>query len=313
MAELNLTIATGNYGHTVPLKDGTVTSDRVGLEPIDVPVIINAFRRMIRELEFDVCEMALSTYLCARAHGKPITALPIFLVRAFHHGSIVYNVKSGIKTPADLHGRRVGVRAYTVTTGVWNRGILQTEYGVDLSRVTWVINSDEHVAEYQEPGNVESVSPDRSLADLLAAGDIDAAIGVPPAPADGIELLIPDADAAGAASFKSTGVYPINHTLVVQNDHLAANPWLAGELFSMFKTAKQGYLASLEGSDGSSGQDAQNKRMQGIVGRDPLPYGVEANRTTLETFVRYNVEQHVIPHAVDVAEVFDPSTLALGD
>ena len=119
MAPLKLKTATGNYGHTMPLKDGSVTSDAIAFEHVDVPVIINAFRRMIRGLEFDVSEMALSTYLCARAHGIPITAIPIFLVRAFHHGSLIYSTKSGITSPKDLEGRRVGVRGYTVTTGVW--------------------------------------------------------------------------------------------------------------------------------------------------------------------------------------------------
>ena len=209
MAPLSLKMATGDYGHTRPLKDGTVTSEWVEFEHVEVPNIINAFRRMIRDLEFDVSEMALSTYLCARAHGIPITALPVFLVRALHHGSIVYNVKSGIRTPADLHGRRVGVRAYTVTTGVWNRGILQSEYGVNLDEVTWVINSDEHVAEYQAPPNVESAPFDRSLADLLRDGEIDAAIGVAPSVEAGFAPLIPDAREAGISWLRSTGVYPI--------------------------------------------------------------------------------------------------------
>ena len=311
MAELSLKMATGNYGHTMPLKDGTVTSERVSFDHVEVPVIINAFRRMIRDLEFDVSEMALSTYLCAKAHGKPITALPIFLVRAFHHGSICTNVKSGIKTPTDLHGRRVGVRAYTVTTGVWIRGILQSQYGVDLSKITWVINSDEHVAEYQAPANVESVSFDRSLADLLADGEIDAAIGVPAAPDKGIEPLIPDAEAAAIASFHDTHVYPINHTLVVRDEHLAANPWLAGELFSLFRAGKQQFLPQLPTVEPQSSYDAVHKRMLGAIGGDPLPFGIEANRVTLEAFIQYNVDQKVIPRKVALEEVFEPSTLAL--
>lgn len=313
MAELTLKTATGNYGHTMPLKDGSVASERVALEHVEVPVIINAFRRMIRDLEFDVSEMALSTYLCARAHGIPITALPVFLVRAFHHGSISYNVNSGIKSPTDLHGRKVGVRAYTVTTGVWTRGILATQYGVDLSKITFVINSDEHVAAYQAPANVESVSFDRSLGDLLEAGEIDAAIGVPPSPDKGIEALIPDAEAAATKSFQDTHVLPINHTLVVRNEHLAANPWLAGELFSLFRSGKRQFLSELPKMESPSGNDAIAKRLQGAIGGDPLPFGVEANRATLEAFVQYNVDQQVIPKKVALEEVFEPSTLALVD
>lgn len=311
MAPLSLKVATGDYGHTRPLKDGTVTSDRVAFEHIQVPNIINAFRRMIRDLEFDVCEMALSTYLCARAHGKPITALPVFLVRALHHGSIVYNVKSGIRSPADLHGRRVGVRAYTVTTGVWTRGILQAEYGVDLNEVTWVINSDEHVAEYQAPPNVESASFDRSLADLLSDGEIDAAIGVAPSAEAGFAPLIPDAREAGISWLQATGVYPINHTLVVRNEHLEANPWLAGELFRLFRQAKEGFLPTLDTAAGAAGEDARAREMREVLQGDPLPFGVEANRATLETFIGFTADQQIIPEGILPEEAFEPSTLEL--
>ena len=124
MAALSLHTAVGNYGHTKPLKDGAANSDRFDLDHVEVSPVIAIFRRMVRGLEFDVAELALSTYLCSRAHNKPFTAIPIFLVRGFHHGAISYNTKSGIQSPKDLEGRRVGVRGYTVTTGVWVRGIL---------------------------------------------------------------------------------------------------------------------------------------------------------------------------------------------
>ena len=145
----------------------------------EVPVITNAFRRMVRELAFDISEMAMTTYLCARAHGKPFTAIPVFPMRAFHHGAIVYNTKSGIRTPKQLEGRNVGVnRGYTVTTGVWARSILQHEYGVDLNRVTWVLSGDEHVAEYRPPPNVVPIERGRTLPELVSSGEIAAAIGV---------------------------------------------------------------------------------------------------------------------------------------
>ena len=307
MAPLTLKTATGNYGHTLPLKDGSVTSEALAFEHVDVPVIINVFRRMIRGLEFDVSEMALSTYLCARAHGKPITAIPIFLVRAFHHGAIVYNSKSGITSPKDLEGRKVGVRGYTVTTGVWARGILQSQYGVDLSKITWVVAGDEHVEEYQAPPNVVSAGGDGDLAGMLARGEIDAAVAVVDSP--DVAPLIPNAAEAAAKRFAETGVYPINHTLVVKNELLAANPWLARELFAMFKTAKGKYLEHLA-ADGPDANDAVARARQ-VVGDDPLPYGLEANRKALETFVQFNVDQKVIPRKVDIEEVFEPSTLKL--
>ncbi len=311
MAPLSLRMATGDYGHTRPLKDGTVASERVEFEHVEVPNIIDAFRRMIRDLEFDVSEMALSTYLCARAHGIPITALPTFLVRALHHGSIVYNVRSGIRKPADIQGRRVGVRAYTVTTGVWTRGILQSQYGVDLSEVTWVINSDEHVAEYQAPPNVESVSFDRSLADLLSDGEIDAAIGVAPSEEAGFAPLVPNAREAALSWLRSARVHPINHTLVVRNEHLAANPWLAGELFRLFRQAKECFLPTLDAATDLAGEDERAREIREVLQGDPLPYGVEANRASLETFIGFNVDQHIIPEAIRPEEAFEPSTRGL--
>jgi 4,5-dihydroxyphthalate decarboxylase len=137
-------------GHTQPLKDGTVKPRTFEFDFEDLPTIISAFRRMVRGLEFDIAEMAMTTYLCARAHGVPFTAIPVFPMRAFHHGAIVYNTSTGVRTPKDLEGRKVGVnRGYTVTTGLWARSILQHECGVDLSRVTWVLSGDEHVAAYR--------------------------------------------------------------------------------------------------------------------------------------------------------------------
>ena len=307
MAPLTLKTATGNYGHTMPLKDGSVTSETVALEQVDVPVIINAFRRMIRGHEFDVSEMAFSTYLCARAHGNPITALPVFLVRAFHHRSMVYNTKSGITSPKDIEGRKVGLRGYTVTTGVWIRGILASQYGVDLDKVTWVVAGDEHVMEYKAPPNVVSAPGDGDVARMLIEGEIDAAVAAVDSP--DVATLIPDPAEAAAKRFGETGVYPINHTLVVKNELLEANPWLAGELFTMFASAKAQYVTHLA-ADGPDEGDVQ-ARTRSVVGDDLLPYGIEANRKTIETFIEYNVDQHVIPRKVDVEEVFEPSTLKL--
>ena len=151
-----LKTAIATYPHTKGLKDGTVTAPGIEFEHVEITPIIAAFRRMCRRLEFDVAEMAITTYLTAKAYNKPFTALPVFVVRQFHPSPIVYNVKSGVTSPKDLEGKKVGVRAYTVTTGVWARGILATEYGVDLSKVTWVLADEEHVEEYHKayPSNV---------------------------------------------------------------------------------------------------------------------------------------------------------------
>ncbi len=146
MSQAELTTVTRLQGNNAALKNGSVTPQGFTLQFEEVPVLVHAFRRMVRQLEFDVCEMALTTYLCAREHGVKFTALPVFLVRAFHHGAILHNADIPVLVPKDLEGNRVGVnRGYTVTTGVWARSILQEEHGVDLSEITWVLSGDEHV------------------------------------------------------------------------------------------------------------------------------------------------------------------------
>jgi 4,5-dihydroxyphthalate decarboxylase len=155
MAQPRLKTVTRTQGNNEALKDGSVQPRGFAFDFIEVDPLIDAFRRMVRAREFDLCEMAMTTYITARAHGKRITGLPIFLMRAFHHGAIKYNTKSGIRTPKDLEGRKVGVnRGYTVTTGLWARSVLQHQYGVDLDKITWVLSGDEHVAEYRPPANV---------------------------------------------------------------------------------------------------------------------------------------------------------------
>src|SRR5437899_7418782 len=209
-----LKTALGVRGHTQPLIDGTVKPRGFEFAFEDVPVIIKAFRRMVRGLDFDICEMAMTTYLCARAHGKAFTAIPVFPMRAFHHGAIVYNIRSGVRTPKDLEGRRVGVnRGYTVTTGLWARSILQHEHGVDLDKVTWGLSGDEHVAEYRPPVNVIPIEPGKTLEAMLIAGEIAAAIGVQVESPD-VKPLIPNAKEAGYESLRTRGLYPINHTVV---------------------------------------------------------------------------------------------------
>src|SRR6201988_3515966 len=224
MAELKLKTVTRSQGNNRALKDGTVQPKSFEFEFEEVDPIIAAFRRMVRGNEFDICEMAITTYICAKAHGKPMTAVPVFLVRAFHHGAILANTKAGIAKPKDLEGKRVGVnRGYTVTTGVWARGILQQEHGVDLSKITWVLSGDEHVAEYRPPANVVPIEPGKKMGDMLAAGELVAAIGVE-ADSPAVKPLIANALEAGLAALKRNGHYPINPTVVVRDELLERYP-----------------------------------------------------------------------------------------
>ena len=234
MSDLKLKTVTRTQGNNRALKDGTVKPKTFEFAFEEVDPLIAAFRRMVRGNEFDICEMAITTYICAKAHGKPMTAVPVFLVRAFHHGAVLVNTKAGIRTPKDLEGRQVGVnRGYTVTTGVWARSILQEEHGVDLGKITWVLSGDEHVAEYRPPANVVPIAPGKKMGDMLASGELAAAIGVE-VDAPDVEPLIPDALEAGLAALRRNGHYPINHTVVIKDELIAKHPDLAADVFNTF-------------------------------------------------------------------------------
>ncbi len=306
MSTTSLRTVTRTQGNNRALKAGEVTPRQFRLEFEEVPVLVNAFRRMVRGLEFDVTEMAITTYMSARAYGKPFTALPIFLVRGFHHGAIAVNTNAGIRHPKDLEGRRVGVnRGYTVTTGVWARGILHDEYGVDLDRITWVLSGDEHVAEYQAPANVVPMPPGANLTDLLVSGDLAAAIGVE-TDHPNVARLIPDADDAGYSALATRGHYPINHLIVVKDELLAAYPDLAGDLFGAFAESKNRYLAALRAGEITplTSTDVMNERVMEITGADPLPYGIEPNRLVIEELIGHAVNQHILPERPAVDELF---------
>ena len=313
MSDLELKTVTRTQGNNQALKDGSVQPQGFAFDFVDVPVLIDGFRRMVRGLEFDVSEMALSTYLCAREHGKRFTALPIFLVRAFHHGAILVNTKAGIRTPKDLEGRLVGVnRGYTVTTGLWARSILQQEHGVDLSRITWVLSGDEHVAEYRPPSNVVPIEAGKKIADMLIAGELAAAIGVEVEHPD-IIPLIPNAAQAGFEALRTRGHYPANHLIVMKDELLAAEPGLAVQVFQAFAESKRIYLEKLKAGqiEQPTAMDKLHLRVLEITGKDPLPYGIEPNRAMLQEWIAHCLAQGIITKPVTVDELFAPSTRTL--
>jgi len=321
MAEITLAAATLTRPWTAAVKDGSVPvtgpGDRFRLEFEEVPVIIRAFRRMVRSLDFDVSEMAFTTYLCAKAAGKPFTALPVFLVRGLHHTAITRSAVAGPDSAAAgthvLEGQRVGVnRGYTVTTGVWARGILADQYGVDLSRVTWVPSGDEHVAEYRPPANVISAGPDQDVAAMIASGELAAGVGFPPGTA-GLEPLLPDAEEAGYHALRDRGLYPINHLLVVKDELLATYPDLAPALFTAYAEAKNQYVARLAAGaiTDPDATDAMLARVMKITGADPLPYGIAPNRAMIDQLVGHAVSQHILDQPFTAEELFPESTHGL--
>lgn len=308
-----LKTVTRTQGNNAALKDGTVKPRTAELEFVEVDPLIDAFRRMVRALEFDVCEMAITTYITARAHGKRMTGLPIFLMRAFHHGAIKVNARAGIATPKDLEGKRVGVnRGYTVTTGLWARSVLAHQYGVDLDKITWVLSGDEHVAEYRPPANVVPIEKGKKMADMLASGELAAAIGVDVDHPD-VVPLIPKPREAGFEALRKRGHYPINHLIVVKDELLEAHTYLAGDLFEAFAKAKRLYVERLAAGAiaNPTAVDDMHKRVMKITDKDPLPYGIAPNRQALEEVIRSAYEQKIIPTEVSVEELFPESTHAL--
>jgi len=279
MTEVVLRTALGKSPLVRALKDGSVASDRVGFDFVEVEPVTRAFRRMTRAMEFDLCEIALTTHAQARAFGKPITALPVVLLHGLHHGALICRRESPLRGPAELAGGRIGVRAWSQTTGVWMRGVLQDEYGIAPDAMTWLTEEDAHVQEFADPPFVQRIAPGQDLRAMLLAGEIDAAValaGVDPA---AVRTVIPDADAVAEVWSRRTGVHPINHVVVVKDALLAAHPWLAGELIRLF-TAARGHAT------------------------DPVPYGIDANRPAIEMLMRYAAQQGLIPRAYRVEELF---------
>lgn len=308
MPRPHLSTVTRPQGNNAALVDGSVSPDGFVLDLVEVPVLVEAFRRMVRTLEFDVCEMAITTYLTAKEHGARFTALPIPLVRGFHHGALVADATRRPRDPKDLEGLRVGVhRGYTVTTGVWARGVLADEHGVDLDRVTWVLSGDEHVADYRPPGNVVPMPAGGDLAAMLATGEIAAAIGV----AGGhLVPLLPDPARAGLAALRRDGHYPINHLVVVKDDLLDTHPDLAADLFTAFAEAKDRYVRRLRAHEIAepTAADRMHEQVMAVTGADPLPYGIEPNRAVLERLVEHAMSQHILRRRPDVDALFAPGT-----
>ncbi len=276
--ELTLRTALGKSPLVRALKQGAVASDRVAFDFIEVDPVTRAFRRMTRAMEFDLCEIALTTHAQARAHGKPITALPVVLLRGLHHAALICRRDSPVRGPADLVGKRIGVRAWSQTTGVWVRGILHDEYGIAPDAMTWITEEDAHVQEFVDPPFVQRIAAGQQLPAMLLSGEIDAGIALAIDPAQ-VRPVIPDAEAVAAEWSHKTGVFPINHVVVVKDTVLAEYPWLADELMRLFVASRD-----------KSGE--------------AVPFGIDTNRPAIELLMRYAAQQGLIPRAYRPEELF---------
>lgn len=298
-------------GNNRALKEGEVGLPDFDLAFEEVNPLPKAFRRMVREGAWDVSEMALTTYITAKAYGAQLTAIPVFLVRGFHHGAIVASRAADIAAPADLAGRRVGVkRGFTVTTGVWARAILAEEHGVDPASVTWARSDDEHVPDWRPPQNVEDLGGEGTLEEQLARGDVPAAVGL--TADETTRPLIPDPFAAGVAALKGRGLYPINHLVVIRDDVLAEAPDLAVQLFEAFAASKRLYVEALKAGRIAEPTGVDKVHLAALeVMDDPLPYGLAPNRATLEGLMGHAVAQRIIDGPMDLEALFAPQTLSL--
>lgn len=280
---LVLRTALGHHDHVRPLKDGTVTSDRLRFEFVEFNPLPDAFRAMVRGDDLDVSEMALTTHLLALEFGKPLAALPIPLWRRLHHENLVRRSASNIRWPKDLEGQKVGVRAYSQTTGVWIRGILKSQYGVDLDRITWVTMEDAHVGEYRDPSNAVRNIKSQTLRELLLAGEVAAIMGERNVDPTDVRSVIADSDAAGEQWSKATGVFPVNHILSIRSALLQEHPWLAAELMRMFEAAR---LAS------------------GAQGTAAMPYGRGPNRDAMQMLCDFAADQKLTSKVFRVDDIF---------
>jgi 4,5-dihydroxyphthalate decarboxylase len=284
----------GNYPQTQALKSGAVTSDRIALRLTEVNPIYKSFFMMVRELKFDVCEIALVTYLQAKAFGKPLTLMPATMMGRFQHGTLLYNSERGVVTPGNLAGRRVGVRSFAQTTGCWIRGILWKDYGVDLAKVKWVTFEDAHIAEFRDPPGVERAADGKDMTKMVLDGELDAAIFGTVIPADPrLKSVIPDPDAAAQDWYKTYGTVPLNHIVVVKNALSQSDPGAVREVFRMLHDSKE----------------AAGLPKPGTI--DTLPFGFDAVRPALDLMSAYALEMKIIPRRYSVEELFDDTTRAL--
>lgn len=313
---LALKIALGRYGHTSALLDGTVAIPDVRAQFTDSADMIAAFRRMVRDLAYDVCEMAPTTYFIARSMGAPFIALPVFVMRRFHHGGIVCRRDAGIRSPTDLEGKKVGVRAYSVSTGVWTRGVLADEYGLDLGKVTWVVADEDHVKSVALPPNVVRAPAGQPLAAMMAKGEIHAGFAGPAGLGGAVPRdqesetypdLFPNPAPIEAEWYHRTGIYPIHGLVVVKEELLSAHPWLAAALYSALTEAKEIYLQRLRSGEADTAEDRRHRALAQIVG-DPLPYGMAENRPAIDALVSYTHRQGLVAERPTLERLFiDPT------
>ena len=291
---IHLKTLLGDHATTLALKRGEVKSPFVALDIADIPQAFVAFKRVVRDLEFDVAELAIVTYLMARAHGKPYTLLPVVVLSRFQHPFLVYNATRGELRPGDLKGRRVGIRSYSVTTTMWLRGVLMNDYGLDIDTVKWVTSEEAHVAEFKDPPTVERAPAGRDLLSMLYDGELDAIVlGDKTLKDPRLKRLIPDPDQAARAWHARHRAIQINHMVVVKDPLSKSSPGAVREVYRMLKESRRLAPPPEPGE------------------LDMTPIGLEKMRRDLDIAIEYVHQQRLIPRRYTVDELFDDVTRSL--
>ena len=283
-----------DYPMTRALKSGAIKSDLVTFDFCGPKVANQGFKQMVRDRAYDAGELAIGTFLEARTYGKPVAMLPAVVMGRFQHGHTLRSTARPAFGPGDIAGKRIGIRSYTQTTGIWVRGIFQHEYGVDLNKVTWVCNYDGHLAEFKDPPNVERTPPGAKKVDqMLLDGEIDGGIlGVENIDDARVAPLIPNPNEAALAWYRKYNTVPVNHLFCVDKDLADQRPDVIAEIFRMLKESKAAMPPSSDGIDFH-------------------PFGVDALRKPLEMIMQYSVEQKITPRVFKIEELFDDATRGL--
>jgi len=314
MPDTRLTLSCGDYDRTRPLIDRTVPTPGLDLTVIPLPSA-ERHTRFVRNLEFDVCELQIAQYLGLKSRGFPITAIPVFPHRRFNHSCVMVRMDSNILRPEDLRGRRVGVHGHFNPIALWVRGLLQHEFNLPPSEITWVADGSEDVPGWSPPSwlRIERAPASRKMQDLLRAGELDAQI-LSDSGADAstinkiVRRLWPNYREVEVDYYRRTGIFPIRHLVVVKDEVLERDGEVASQLVRAFEDAKQEaykYWADHRRSS-LAWFGAEQEEERALLGPDPWPYSVEQNRVVLETLLDYAFEQRLTERRLDIREIFAP-------
>ena len=271
----------GTYPHTAPLKSGALRSDQYDFAFTEIVPVWDGFKGMIRDDLYEVSEMAIVTYLLSKAHGREIALLPAAMIGRFQHPYAIYNAAKGPMTPADLNGKRVGVRSFTTTTGTWIRGILANDYGVDLDSIDWVTFEEPHVAEYRD--TTQRAPAGKKIVQMLLDGELDAVMGES-SDDPRAKSLFGDPQAEAKRWYAKHRVVPVNHLVVMRSRDAKADPEMAREVYRILREAKR-----LAGAPADP---------------DPIPFGIEANWASLAMVANFAFQQGLLPRPISVDDMF---------